>query len=161
MALPAAEIPLAEILHQEGYRTGAFGHFGGGHFGGGRFGGGRGFDVEIELGAGRQREARRRRTELIQGAPRPAAHMTATLPGAAHDDIDALVTDDALRFLDEVPSSEPFFLHVAWIAPHLPYFVTPPYDTRYDPGRLTYPTQDPGNHLISSMNSVRGSCGAR
>ena len=136
--LPAAELPLAEILRRHGYRTGAFGHFGGGTSGGGR-----GFDVAVELGEGRQREARRLHHELMRAAPRPAAHMTATLPRPAPEDVDAVVTDDALEFLDGAPRSAPFFLQVAWIAPHPPYFVPPPYDARYDPSALTYPAQDP------------------
>jgi arylsulfatase A-like enzyme len=132
------ERPLAAILRDAGYRTGASGHF---H--GGKAGGGRGFDFAADLGQGRQREAWAAHNRLGREAPRRVAHMTATLPVAPQEYVDAVITDDALRFLDETPPGAPFFLHVAWMAPHPPYFLPRGWDVGYDPAALTYPVQDP------------------
>ena len=136
--LVADEIPLAEILQRAGYRTGAVGHF---H--GGRAGGGRGFDVTYEMNRGRQREAWQRHHQMVRDALTRAAHMTAVTPGALEDYVDCAMTADALRFLGDVPPDIPFFLEMAWIAPHPPYFLPKPYASRYDPTALRYPTQDP------------------
>jgi arylsulfatase len=132
------EVPLAVLLQQAGYRTGAVGHF---H--GGRSGGGRGFDVTFEMNQGRQRAAWRLHHDLVAAAPRRVAHMTATVPLPPDQDVDGAMTADAIRFLESVPAGAPFFLHVAWIAPHPPYFAPAPYDTRYDPWALAYPAQEP------------------
>ena len=134
---PLDEMPLAELLQRAGYRTGAMGHY---H--GGRAGGDQGFDTAYELTKDRQGAAWRRHTQLVQAAGRRVAHMTATVPGGADDYVDSVITGDAIRFLDTVGGDEPFFLHVAWIAPHPPYFVCAPYDTMYDPGALRYAQQE-------------------
>ena len=68
--------------------------------------------------------------------------MTATVPGPAEEDVDGVMTRDALTFLDTVGNDEPFFLHVAWIAPHPPYQAPEPYDALYDPSALRYPAQE-------------------
>ena len=132
------EVPLASMLREAGYRTGAVGHF---H--GGRAGGGRGFDVRHDMGQGRQREAWRRHHELANAAGRKTAQMTATTPGGVGEYVDGVMTDDAMAFLKETPDEQPFFLHVAWIAPHPPYFAPEPYASMYDPERLQYPEQNP------------------
>ena len=72
--------------------------------------------------------------------------MSAVLPGPPEDYVDAVITDDAIGFLDSLedgPDAAPFFLQVAWIAPHPPYFLPQPYASRYDPAALTYPEPDP------------------
>ncbi|HEV2124847.1 MAG TPA: sulfatase-like hydrolase/transferase [Chloroflexota bacterium] len=132
------EIPLSVHLQRAGYRTGVVGHF---H--GGRAGGERGFEFTAEMTKGRQGEAWRLHSELVKAAPRRTAHMTASVPLAADEDVDGLMTGDAITFLKSVPDDEPFFLHVAWIAPHPPYFAPPPYDAMYDPASLAYPAQEP------------------
>jgi len=139
--LNADELPLAERLKRAGYATGSSGHF---H--GGRNGGGRGFDVAHDLTQGRQGEAYRRHHRLAGAAPQRTAHMSAVVPGPLEAYVDAVITDDALGFLDSLedgPDAAPFFLQVAWIAPHPPYFLPQPYASRYDPQALTYPEADP------------------
>jgi arylsulfatase A-like enzyme len=69
--------------------------------------------------------------------------MAGTLPLAATEDIDAVITDDALAWLDGLGEGQPFFLQVAWIAPHPPYVLPPPYDHRYAPEQLRLPPADP------------------
>ena len=139
--LSEGETPLAEQLRGAGYFTGAVGHF---H--GGRAGGGRGFDVTYDMGEGRQRTAWQRHHQMAQAAPARTAQMTATVPGPLDDYIDCVITDDALRFLNQAATEhtgQPFFLEVAWIAPHPPYYLPEPYASMYDPQALSYPTQDP------------------
>lgn len=136
--LRADEVPLAQLLQQAGYRTGAVGHF---H--GGRAGGGRGFDATHEMTQGRQGDAWRRHHRLVQDAQTRAAQMTATVPGPVGNYVDCAMTADAIRFLDGVPADTPFFLEIAWIAPHPPYFLPQPYASQYDPSALAYPSQDP------------------
>ena len=131
------EVPLAEILRAEGYRTGAVGHY---H--GGRSGADRGFEYAMEMTKGEQGAAWRRHSDLVNRAPRRTAHMTATVPGGMEEDVDGVMTRDALAFLDTVGDEEPFFLHVAWIAPHPPYQAPAPYDRMYDPVALRYPAQE-------------------
>lgn len=132
------ERPLAVMLREAGYRTGASGHF---H--GGRAGGGRGFDFVADIGQGRQGEAHALHTRLGRETSPRVAHMTATLPVPPEEYLDSLITDDALRFLDDVPAGTPFFLHVAWMAPHPPYFLPRGWDARHASASLTYPAQDP------------------
>jgi arylsulfatase A-like enzyme len=136
-SLSPDEVPLAEILRAQGYRTGAVGHF---H--GGRGGGDRGMEYAMEVSAGDQRVAMHRHHEMAAAAPRRVAHMAGTTPVPVDDYVDGVITRDALRFLEGVGDDEPFFLHVAWMAPHPPYFVCPPYDTLYDPQALTYPRRE-------------------
>ncbi len=134
---PLDEMPLAELLQRAGYRTGVVGHY---H--GGRAGGDQGFDTAYELTKDRQGGAWRRHSQLVKEAERRVAHMSATVPGTADDYVDGVMTGDAIRFLDTVGDGDPFFLHVAWIAPHPPYFVCAPYDAMYDPSALRYPEQE-------------------
>src|SRR6266498_1167606 len=95
------EVPLAEILCGEGYRTGVVGHY---H--GGRSGGDRGFEYAMEMTRGEQGAAWRRHAELVKVAPRRTAHMTATVPGTAEEDVDGVMTRDALDFLETVGDEE-------------------------------------------------------
>jgi arylsulfatase A-like enzyme len=46
---------------------------------------------------------------------------------------DAWVTDIALRFLDERPKDQPFFLVTSWFGPHPPFLIPEPYFNMYDP----------------------------
>ncbi|MEZ5066578.1 MAG: sulfatase [bacterium] len=56
-----------------------------------------------------------------------------------------IITDLAISWLDLRPHGRPFFLWVHWLAPHMPYEPTFPYDRTFDPdytgalgGRLDY-----------------------
>jgi arylsulfatase A-like enzyme len=46
---------------------------------------------------------------------------------------DAWVTDLALRYLDERPKDQPFFLVCGWFGPHPPFLIPEPYYNMYDP----------------------------
>jgi arylsulfatase A-like enzyme len=135
--LPAQEVTLGDLLREAGYATGVAGHFHRQH------GGARGFDFASEMLEGRALDARRVHSQLVETAPRRTQHMTATVPLAPDDDIDGCITADAMRFVDQVADATPFYLQLWWHAPHPPFFAPAPYDTMYDPARLTYPTQDP------------------
>jgi arylsulfatase A-like enzyme len=137
--LPAREALLQDVLREAGYRTGAIGHL---H---GKDNLGRGCDYVYDMGQGELAERGREERVLVQQAPRRVAHMVATTPHAPDDDRDGLMTGAALGFLDEAAREpdRPFYLHVAWIAPHPPYFTPAPYAARYDPARLHLPPPEP------------------
>ena len=141
--LPAREALLQELLRDVGYRTGAIGHL---H---GRDNLGRGCDFVYDMGEGELAERGREERARLQAAPRRVAHMVATTPHHPDDERDGLMTTAALRFMEEAAREpeRPFYLHVAWIAPHPPYFTPEPYATRYDPARLQLPPaeSDGGN----------------
>ena len=71
--------------------------------------------------------------------------MTSRLPFGPEEDVDGRMTSSALSFIDAAARdpSQPFFLHVAWISPHPPYFVSSPYAEMYDPASLTLPPVEP------------------
>ena len=52
---------------------------------------------------------------------------------------DGWVTDIALRFLDDRPKRQPFFLVCSWFAPHPPFKVPDPYFDMYDPADAGMP----------------------
>ncbi len=66
-------------------------------------------------------------------------------------EINTIATDTALRFLKERDAKRPFFLYVAYVAPHDPFDPLPEYARLYDPNTiplpvnfLPKPTFDPG-----------------
>lgn len=59
----------------------------------------------------------------------------------------ALLTDRSIRMLDMIKKSGmPYFLHVAYIEPHPPYYIYPPFDSMYDPDSINLPpfSEGPG-----------------
>ena len=140
--LPADEALLAEALRDHpspgrvpGYQTGAVGHV---HK---RNGLARGFDFVDDFDEGALRERWLVRRDLVRAADRVTQHMVARLPFAPDEDVDGLATTSALGFLEQAARnrSRPFFLHVAWIDPHPPYFAPSPYAEMYDPAALELP----------------------
>ena len=133
--LPAREVLLQDLLKGAGYRTAAIGHL---H---GRDNLGRGCDYVYDMGEGELAERGREEREMLQAAPRRAAHMVGMSPHDPDDERDGLMTSAALRFMEEAAREpeRPFYLHVAWIAPHPPYFTPEKYATMYDPAHLTMP----------------------
>jgi len=106
-ALPAGLTTLAELLHEDGFRTGAFvaSYVLAAHWGLAR-----GFDTYDDgLTSGA------RRTAVIAEAQRPANQ----------------VIDDALAWIDDAAATTPFFLWVHLYDPHTPYAPPEPYNTRY------------------------------
>jgi arylsulfatase A-like enzyme len=137
--VPEREALLQEVLQRAGYRTGAIGHL---H---GRDNLGRGCDYAYDLGEGELGARVQAWHAMTRAAPRRVAHMFATSPCAAEAEADALMTDAALAFLDQARRrpAQPFYLHVAWISPHPPYYAPAPYATRYDPTGLHLPPAEP------------------
>jgi arylsulfatase A-like enzyme len=65
--------------------------------------------------------------------------------------ITEIITDSALRFLNERDKNKPFFLYVAYTAPHDPRTPPPEYERMYPPDKMplppnfkTMPSPDPG-----------------
>ncbi|MGH2356203.1 MAG: sulfatase family protein [Chloroflexota bacterium] len=139
--VPAREVFLPELLRDAGYRTGAIGHL---H---GRDNLGRGCDYVYDMGEGELGARGREERALVQQAPRRVAHMVATTPRSPDEERDGLMTTAALAFIEEAARdpNRPFYLHVAWIAPHPPYFVSAPYAEWYDPAHLHLPPPEPAD----------------
>ena len=136
--MPANEPVMAELLRDAGYQTGTVGHF---HK---SSGGGRGFEYAYDMSDGILGELWRERTVLAQSQPRRTQHMVATTGHPPDTDLNGRMTELGLQFLDRADRSRPFFLQIAWIDPHPPYFAPAPYDTMYDCDGLTLPPQETG-----------------
>ncbi len=132
--LPHYEATLAERLNEVGYQTGAVGHF---H--GGRGGGGRGFQFEHDIGKGILSERSRLRRELVERAPKRVQHMVAEVPVPPDEDLNGAMTTIGMNFVESCSSGRPFFLHIAYMDPHPPFFVPEPYFSLYDSSRVTLP----------------------
>lgn len=59
-------------------------------------------------------------------------------PTVIEGEITELITDAAVRFLDQ-PKTSPFFLYVAYTAPHDPREPPPEYEKMYDPQQMPLP----------------------
>ena len=132
--LPHYEVTLAELLREAGYQTGAVGHF---H--GGRGGGGRGFEFQHDISKGVLGERSRLRRELVQQAPARVQHMFAEVPLPPDEDLNGAMTTIGMNFVAACSRERPFFLHVAYMDPHPPFFAPEPYFSRYDPARISLP----------------------
>lgn len=132
--LPHYETTLAERLREVGYQTGAVGHF---H--GGRGGGGRGFDFQHDIRKGVLAERSKLRRELVAMAPKRTQHMVAEVPVSPDEDLNGAMTTIGLNFVESCTSDRPFFLHIAYMDPHPPFFVPEPYYSLYDPGDIAMP----------------------
>lgn len=66
-------------------------------------------------------------------------------PTPPNQNLAGRMTDYAIQYLHEV-AREPFFLHVAYLEPHPPYFPPEPYASMYDPGRIDLPPQPESSH---------------
>lgn len=106
-ALPLEEITLAEVLKQQGYKTG---HFGKWHLGEEPFGPvSQGFDVRVP-------------TDWNKGWPKSGYHSPFNMGGLQDSDGDYLtdrLTDEALNFI-ESSREQPFFLYLSYFAVHDP-----------------------------------------
>ncbi|PZG13291.1 sulfatase family protein [Nonomuraea aridisoli] len=79
------------------------------------------------------------------GTMDPAAEFTWPIPEEFH--YDAWIAERSNRLLDEYAAAgEPFFLWASFFDPHPPYLAPEPWDTMYDPDRLTIPEAVPGEH---------------
>ena len=78
--------------------------------------------------------------EHISLGRKDVAWSSGAIPTDAKNGNSALLTDRALRMLDQAENSgQPFFLHLCYDDPHPPYFAPWPYDTMFDPDSLTLP----------------------
>lgn len=68
---------------------------------------------------------------MVQGADDP--------PAVVKGNITELIADAAVRFLGERDSARPFFMNVAFTAPHDPRTPPPEYERMYDPARVPLP----------------------
>jgi arylsulfatase len=123
---------LAEILQSGGYYTAAAGHY----------------EPERNLCRGWHEQSPMHERgplynswmEHIRSGRKDVAWSSGTIDVDAKDGNSGLLTDRALRMLDQAENSgQPFFLHLCYDDPHPPYFVPKPYDTMYDPDSLTLP----------------------
>lgn len=143
---------LAELLQQAGYYTAALGHY----------------EPERNLCRGWHEQApMHERGPLfdswiahIKSGRKDFAWSSGTIDCDAPEGNSALLTDRALRMLDQAEASgRPFFLHLAYDDPHPPYFVPRPYDTMYDPDSLTLPEAGDPNDLPAWQAKARKDVG--
>ena len=123
---------LAELLQGAGYYTAAAGHY----------------EPERNLSRGwHEQSPMHERGPLynswldhIRSGRKDVAWSSGAIDVEAREGNSALLTDRAIRMVDQAGASDqPFFLHMCYDDPHPPYFVPPPYDTMFDPDSLTLP----------------------
>lgn len=123
---------LAELLQAGGYYTAAAGHY----------------EPERNLCRGWHEQSPMHERgplfdswkEHIGSGRKDVAWSSGAIPTEAKDGNSALLTDRAVRMLDQAENSDqPFFLHLCYDDPHPPYFVPKPYDTMFDPDDVTLP----------------------
>lgn len=123
---------LAELLQGAGYYTAAAGHY----------------EPERNLSRGwHEQSPMHERGPLfaswldhIGSGRKDVAWSSGAIDVDASEGNSALLTDRAIRMADQARASDcPYFLHICYDDPHPPYFVPRPYDTMFDPDRLTPP----------------------
>ena len=127
---------LSELLQKAGYFTAAFGHY----------------EVDRNLTRGWHEQARHDETGdlgsayrqwLLSATPKDVGWGAGSIDCDAADGSAHLLTTRALHVLDGIEAmGMPYFLHVAYLEPHAPYFAPAPYDTLID--RDTLPLPDAG-----------------
>ncbi|MNC10574.1 Arylsulfatase [compost metagenome] len=79
------------------------------------------------------------------GTMDPSEAHTWRIPEQFH--YDAWIAERTNKLLEEYASEEePFFLWASFFDPHPPYLVPEPWDSLYDPSKLTLPKLVPGEH---------------
>jgi arylsulfatase A-like enzyme len=67
----------------------------------------------------------------------------------------AINTREALRFLDESKSADPFFLHVSYFDPHPPYMAPAEYTSRYHSSDMKLPPYVPASDLSPRLEEYK------
>ncbi|HML20286.1 MAG TPA: sulfatase-like hydrolase/transferase [Aggregatilinea sp.] len=71
--------------------------------------------------------------------PAMSIPKTAVMEMDVQDTIDGWITNHALRFFEERPRGQPFFLVCSYVGPHPPFKVPEPYYSMYDPADILEP----------------------
>ena len=132
-------VQLPELLRDAGYETGVVGHHDG-------FAGlNRGWDCEIDWWD--------KKHGLVQifyvadelsKTPQPVTGwVSGPTPHRPEEGLAARMTDHALEFIEN--AREPFFLHLAHLEPHPPYFAPEPYASMYPPEVVDLPAEPDGS----------------
>ena len=133
--LPDIEITLAEMLRDHGYQTAAIGkmhHPEHNHI--------QGYDYAYLRTEMRNTDRDKRINARIEWlGPKYFAFMVGELEGPVETTVSSWITDEALKYLDQVDSKKPFHMLVSWTRPHDPQ--TPPksYADMYDPKKVVLP----------------------
>lgn len=86
-------------------------------------------------------------------------HWHADVYWPEEDCYPAVNTREALRFLDESPKRDPFFLHVSYFDPHPPYMAPAEYSSRYDSRELGMPRSPRAADLSPRLEEFRRAFG--
>lgn len=127
---------LTAVLGGSGYQTAAIGHI---H----RKQLCRDFEVADESMMAVWSRARDEKVEeLIPRFGSTNFFMHGTIDLKPEQDFDGQVTEKGVEFLENRDRNRPFFLNLAYLSPHPPYFVVPPFDRMYDPESIPLPPRE-------------------
>ena len=132
---------LSELLGRAGYHCGVVGHHDG-------FAGlNRGWDWEVDWWDRRRGLCQifYEVDELSKSVKPLRGWISGVHPRPADQGLAARMTDYAIQYVDEI-AQEPFFLHLAHLEPHPPYFPPEPYASMYSTeGIILPPSPDPAH----------------
>lgn len=147
----ANEITIAHLLRQQGYATAVMGKL---HLNGGAQMAGQpqaadlGFDYSFVIPGGwaknRKVETRPADGSLRQGKLYPDNFWRNGVPvGETNNYSGALVVEEAMQWLDNLPGAKPFFLYLPFSEVHTPIASPPQYLELYDDFRTDFARQNP------------------
>jgi arylsulfatase A-like enzyme len=144
---------LPELLKEAGYHTAAVGHY----------------ENARNLTRGWDDEISHDETGIVRGAFAKWFGLGRKDLGWSSGRIDCtpeqghahILTSRAIDAIDGIKAvGRPFFLHVAYLEPHPPYFAPPPYDTLVDPARVPLPAARSGAATPAWQLQTRRECGS-
>ena len=145
---------LSELLQAAGYYTAAVGHY----------------EVDRNLTRGWHEQvrhdetgdmARAYRQWVMSATPKDVGWGSGSIGCDADEGSAHVLTTRAMHVLDGIEAmGRPYFLHVAYMEPHNPYFAPAPYDTMIDPDTLSLPDTGEGKRRPEWQDLAREQIGS-
>ncbi len=85
------------------------------------------------------------------GAIEDAININTNLPYTEEESDDYRITQNALNMIDDLPASDPFFLNVGLIRPHIPIYVPERFIDMYKDASGNYTVSVPANVLLNDQ----------